>query len=359
MSAGRLEHPDVLVIGGGIIGGSIAWRLAQRGISVTVLEAGRWGGEASWAGAGMLAPGGEYEEPSLLAEFALASLKRYPEFVEELAAASGLPIDFQRHGAMEVAANDGDWQRLVARAARQRGFGIPSEEVSGEDARALAPALAGHFHRVMFYPDDAAVDPRTLMGALRVAFERAGCRIREQTRVARVEARPDGVRVSTASGAMEAGAAVLAAGAWSGTLASGLPESFPVRGHLAAYRLPAGSLPPIVRQGGTYLVQREKGKTLSGTSMEYVGFDRTLDRGTLDDIRRRASHLVPMVAEAECVEEWIGFRPGARELQVRQHEDTRLWLAYGHLRNGILLAPETAHRISTAMEATESELLAH
>ncbi len=341
-----MGNPDVLVIGGGIIGGSIAWRLAQRGLPVTVLEAGRWGGEASWAGAGMLAPGGEYEEPSPLAELALASLKRYPEFLAELTSASGLPVEHQRHGAIEVAAGAEEWQRLVTRAARQREFGIPSREISGDHARALAPALAGHFERAMFYPDDASVDPRMLMDALRVACERAGCAVLENTRVTRIEARPEGVRVSTAAGVMEAGAAVLAAGAWSGSLASGLPESFPVRGHLAAYRLPAGSVPPIVRHAGTYIVQRETGRTLSGTSMEYVGFDRTLDRKALSDIHARTSHLVPIMAQAECVEEWNGFRPGARELQMRRHQDTRLWLAYGHLRNGILLAPETAHRIS-------------
>src|SRR3954449_5309837 len=116
---------DVIVIGAGIIGSSIAWRLAQRGCRVTLLDAGRAGGEASWAGAGMLAPGGEVTELTEWSEFAIRSLRMYPAFVAELQAETGLPIDYQQHGAIETAATEEDWVELLQRAKKQKLLGIP------------------------------------------------------------------------------------------------------------------------------------------------------------------------------------------------------------------------------------------
>src|SRR6202050_3544576 len=110
---------DVIIIGGGIIGGSIAWRLAQAGAAVTLVDAGALGGEASWAGAGMLAPGGEIAVRSRWAEFAMESLALYPAFVEELESETGLRIDYRRCGAVEIARTEAEWQDLLARRAAQ------------------------------------------------------------------------------------------------------------------------------------------------------------------------------------------------------------------------------------------------
>src|SRR5579859_7700679 len=117
---------DTIVIGAGIIGLSIAWRLAQRGLRVTLFDAGTAGGEASWAGAGMLAPGGEVTERTEWSDFALHSLRLYPEFIAQLEQESGCAIDYQGCGAIEIASTEADWVELQERAAKQRELGIPS-----------------------------------------------------------------------------------------------------------------------------------------------------------------------------------------------------------------------------------------
>jgi len=330
---------DVIVIGGGIIGGSIAWRLAQAGAAVTLVDAGALGGEASWAGAGMLAPGGEIAGRSRWAEFALESLALYPAFVEDLTSETGLEIDYRRCGAVEIARTEAEWQDLLARRAAQSELGIRAE-LTGDG---------------LFYPDDALVDPRDVTRALRCACEKRGVRIREQTRVLAVRVTEQRAEVETHGGVLTGSAAVLAAGAWSGAIPVfgrggriAIPASFPVRGHLLGYALEPGSLGPILRHGHTYVMQRSSGFTIAGTSSEQVGFNRELDPIVVDDIRARAEQLAPRLRLAGEPTAWLGFRPATEgfEPAIGRVGVTCLWLAYGHYRNGILLAPATASRVA-------------
>jgi glycine oxidase len=332
---------DVIVIGAGIIGSSIAWRAAQRGLRVMLLDAGKVGAEASWAGAGMLAPGGEVTERTHWSDFALHSLRLYPEFVAGLREESGCPIDYQRNGAVEIATGETDWAALLERAERQKELGIPS--------------LPAESERALFYPEDAAVDPRDVTQALLVACRAKQVTVHEGLAVTAIHAGADSIAVETQDGRFTAARAVLAAGAWSGGIQCTigqtprrLPGSFPVRGHLIGYRLPPGSCRTILRSGHTYILQRSNGFTIAGTSMETVGFDRRIDRDVVCDIARRAEALLPQLREAGEPEAWIGFRPraDAHQPQIRRFENSRLWLAYGHFRNGILLAPATAERVT-------------
>jgi glycine oxidase len=296
------------IAGGGIVGMSIAWRLAQRGIGVTVFDVGRIGGEASWAGAGMLAPGGEVGKKSHLAELTIKSLRLYPGFVAELEEESGVPIDFRICGAIERHA---DRDRVEAQCA----LGIIAE--SRPDG-------------TIWYPGDAVVDPRDVLRALRIASERRGVALREHEPIRRVE-----------------GPTIIAAGAWSSAIETPvtIPNAFPIRGHLVSYRMPAGSQGPILRSGPTYVLQRASGLTIAGSSTERVGFDRTVDPSIVEDIDRRAKQLLPELGEP--FETWVGFRPATDSLEpeIGRIPGTELWLAYGHYRNGILLAPVTANLI--------------
>ncbi len=350
-----MDRYEAAVIGGGIIGTSIAWRLAQSARQVTILEAGALGGEASWAGAGMLAPGGELGGKSRWADFALESLGLYPAYIEQLEAESDLRVDYQRLGAIEVAFTSGEWRELETRAAAQRALGIASERLDATRLRSMAPLLAGEVEGSLYYPQDALVDPRHVMQALRIACERRGVTIREHSPVREVRLRRESIEIDTAEGTLTSGCAVLAAGAWSSGIAVRqdgervpLPVSFPVKGHLLGYGLEAGSLGPIVRQGKTYVVQRASGFTVAGSSMEEAGFDRSIDCGIVEDVRQRAGRILPILREAPPAESWIGFRPATAgyEPELGQVRGSRLWLSYGHFRNGILLAPATALRIS-------------
>jgi glycine oxidase len=336
------RNPDVVIIGGGIIGGSIAWRLAQAGAAVTLVDAGALGGEASWAGAGMLAPGGEIAVRSRWAEFAMESLALYPAFVEELECETGLRIDYRRCGAVEIARTEADWQDLLARRAVQLDLGIRAE-VTGDG---------------LFYPDDALVDPRDVTRALRCACDRRGVRICEQTRVLGIAVTGEWVDVETGGGMLRGSAAVLAAGAWSGAIpVSGvggrieIPASFPVRGHLLGYALEPGSVGPILRHGHTYVMQRSSGFTIAGTSSEQVGFNRELDPQIVAEIAARAGELLPRLRSAPEPTAWLGFRPSTEGFEpvIGCLGDTCLWLAYVHYRNGILLAPATARWVAGEM----------
>jgi len=348
---------DVVVAGAGIIGSSIAWRLAQVGMRVILLDAGRMGGEASSAGAGMLAPGGEIAERSAWSDFALESLRLYPDFVAELESESGLKIDFQREGAVEVALSAAECDPMLARSRAQEALGIRSSRLPLPDLRKLIPLACPDVAAAWFYPDDAVVDPRDIMAALRSACERRHATIAEGTRVEKIQAEGRSALVFTDAGTFQTPAAVLAAGAWSsqipveGTI---LPESFPVRGHLIGFHLEPGSLGPIVRHGHMYLLQRASGFTIAGTSSEEVGFNRTLDAGIVEDIHSRTAALIPALAKRKSDEHWLGFRPGIASggPALGRAEETALWLAYGHYRNGILLAPATAARIAAGITAS-------
>lgn len=329
-------------MGAGIIGLACAWRLSQRGVAVRVFDAREAACEASWAAAGMLAPGGEIETPSVLATAALASRAEYPEFVRELAEESGCPIDFRPCGAMEVAYDENEAFILELKSARQATIGVRSEpcQYEGRTAR--------------FYPDDALVDPRDVTRALLEACRRRGVTLHQQEPVLSVS--PSGTSIQTTKGEYSGQGVLLAAGAWSSALLPALlppdllPRTMPVRGHLMSWNLAPGLLEPILRHGHTYLAQRTSGLLIAGATTEHVGFDRTIDASAVADLRARASALLPVLEHHLPAEQWIGFRPGvdAEGPAVGRLPGTSLWTAFGHYRNGILLAPETARRITAS-----------
>lgn len=348
---------DLLIIGGGIVGGSIAFQAARAGFSVSVCEAGRFGGEASWAGAGMLVPGSEYEVLDEACRFAIESLRLWPEFAAKLQEASGEPIDFRVCGSLELAEDETHWRELQRRAALQRAWGMRNEVVDVAALARMVPALRPGLAGAIYYPEEAQVDPRTVMAALRSAYRAMPVEVelREECRVERIEPGPSAVRVRLTTGeVLEAGAAVLAAGAWSSGIpieARQQPAAIPVKGHLVGYELTAGTLPHVLRCHHTYVVQRNSGYTIAGATEEHAGFDRTLVAAMAEDVASRAAQLVPGLLHRAPAQAWNGFRPGTPDGLpcIGQFEDTRLWLAYGHFRNGILLAPATARRVVSAI----------
>jgi glycine oxidase len=327
----------VVIVGAGIIGLASAWRLALRGWRVIVFDAKGAAGEASWAGAGMLAPSGEVESDVALAKMALRSLGMYPEFVRELEEESGLAVEYRKHGAIEVAIDNASAAALTQKAARQSAIGIPSEpcRYRGQEAR--------------LYPDDAIVDPRAVTAALLKACRRRGIAIREHEPVLQVLANGCGVR--TARDEHYCDRVLIAAGAWSSTLFPRLPRVFPVRGHLLCFQMEPGLLTTIVRSGHTYLLQRESGALIAGSSMEDAGFDRTVNAEITEDIHERAAKLLPALARTQPIDRWNGLRPATDVgLVLGQFGNTSIWTAYGHFRNGILLAPDTAQTITDQFE---------
>ena len=341
------------MIGGGIIGMSIAWQLSKSGAGVTVFEAGRVGNEASWAGAGMLAPGGELSERDRLFDLAMESQRIYPGYVAELSRESGVAIDYRECGAFSLAYSESEAEDLRSLATKQNLMGIYSEQFSpGRVPGVRAGALAAQY-----YPGDAVVNPRDLMRALVVACRRANVTLRELEPIREVAER------------CEFDGTVLAAGAWSdqvkvviaGDLVS-LPTVIPVRGHLISFDLTgAGDDPALcdvmVRHNHTYLLRRWGNTIVAGATTEHCGFDRAIDGRVAEELAASAAELMPALSN-RGYSAWTGFRPGTPGGQpcIERLGDSSIWLAYGHYRNGILLAPVTAQLIAAGVNQASSQM---
>jgi glycine oxidase len=357
------SSPDTIVIGGGIIGASIAWKLALAGLRVTLVDAGSVGSEASWAGAGMLAPGGEIVSREPWLDLALESMRLYPGFVAELQAASGVAIDYRVCGGIDVALDEDEWQALAARAERQRAMGIASTILDRQSLLDQLPLCGDReYAGAILYPDDTLVDPRDVMRALTIACRSAGVEIREGWRATSLHVSRGSVLVESPADSLHAPFAILAAGAWStgiaisGTALPQLPNAFPVKGLLTGYPLEPGVLGPILRRGHTYLLQRASGLMIAGTTSEQVGFNRSVDEHSVDDVTSRVGELLPWIRRHQPTAAWVGFRPAADSPGpvIHRAADTGLWLAYGHYRNGILLAPVTAGLITAEISGVRT-----
>jgi glycine oxidase len=353
----RVNAPAVVVIGAGVIGLSIAWRLAQRGAAVTVFDQGTAGAGASHAAAGMLAICAEAEPgEEALVTLGRASQALWPAFAREVEDAAGAPVDLRTEGTLLVALTADDQARLQHRLAFQKSLGLPIEWISGAEARRREPHLAPGIAGAVASPEDHQVDNRKLVAALRIAAERAGVTIREHCAVERIVisgGRATGVALADRT-QVAADVVVLAAGAWSrrieGLPADARPPVRPVKGQTLALRMdPAAPLlTHVLWAPGAYLAPRRDGRLIVGATVEEKGFDTTLTAGGVLALLEGTWRALPAVEELPIEEMWVGHRPGSRDdapiLGPAPVEG--LVYATGHYRNGILLTPITADAIA-------------
>jgi glycine oxidase len=348
---------DVIVVGGGVIGLSCAWRLARRGASVAVVDRARPPAGATRVAAGMLAPVGEltFGEPELL-KLTLAAAELYTDFVAELEAASGLSTGYRRLGALHLALDRDEAAQLRRVHELQRSLDLDAEWLPPRRCRELEPGLSPSFNGGVHAPGEAAVDPRALSAALLAALSAEGADVRTGTEVtgALLEGeRIVGVRTG-AGEELRARSFLLATGAWSGR-AAWLPERArppvrPVKGQILELRPRDGVTPceRIVASERVYIVPREDGRLIVGATVEERGFDTAVTAGGVHELLREAYRLLPEVAEMELVEAMAALRPGTPDNlpRVGPGELEGLIVASGHFRNGILLAPLTAERVA-------------
>ncbi|HEX3609450.1 MAG TPA: glycine oxidase ThiO [Solirubrobacterales bacterium] len=348
---------DAVIVGGGAIGLCCAWRTAQRGARVVVLDRARRPAGATRVAAGMLAPIGElaFGEPQLL-KMTVAAAERYPGFVAELEAASEKSTGYSRHGALHIALDRDEAAELRRVHDLQRSLGLGAEWLPPRRCRELEPGLTPSFNGGVHAPEEAAVDPRRMTAALLAALAGAGVEVRAGVEV--TEALLEGERIAgvrTGSGGeLRTGAVVLATGAWSGS-ADWLPEDArppvrPVKGQILELRAPDGRQPceRIVASERVYLVPRPDGRLIVGATTEERGFDSTVTAGGVHELLREAYRLLPDVAEMELVEAMAGLRPGTPDNLplIGPGALDGLVLACGHYRNGILLAPLTGEAVA-------------
>jgi glycine oxidase len=351
------EQPTVAVIGAGVIGLSIAWRLATRGASVAVFDKGAAGTGASHAAAGMLAACAEAEpgEEALVA-LGREAQARWPAFAAELLTASGIDVELRQEGTLVVALTADDQARLHHQLAFQHKLGLPLQWISAAETRRREPHLAGKLAGAVFAPEDHQVDNRKLAAALRVAAQAAGARINEQQPVRAIASsggRVDGIVLADGR-KVPADVVVLAAGSWSRSI-EGLPTELrppvrPIKGQMLALRMdPAAPLiNHVIWAPGAYLVPRRDGRLLVGATVEERGYDSSLTAGGVLTLLEAAWRVIPAVEELAIDEMWVGHRPGSRDDAPILGEGPLRGLVYatGHHRNGILLTPITADAIT-------------
>ncbi len=347
-------HADVVVIGAGIQGTAVAFRLVQQGARVVVLERSVPGAEASSAAAGILSPGVEALEPGPFYELCAASLERYRAFAEEVERLSGVWVGYRGGGTLEVALDDEVVAALAGRAAKLDKGGIPVEVLDDGAARRLEPGLSDKTRGALWFPGEASVDPRLLGRALHLAADRAGARFQtgQVRRIAVEGGRAAGV--DHESGRIAAGAVVLAAGSWSLQVEGhGLPAGAvrPVRGQIAVLDTRPPLLSRVVFSDKGYVVPRADGRILCGSTMEEVGFEKAVTASGLLHVLGLAVEIAPRLASAPLVESWSNFRPATPDGSpiLGPGPVPGLYYAAGHYRNGILLAPITADAVSAVV----------
>lgn len=339
----------IVVIGAGVAGLSIGWRLAQAGAEVTVLERAQPGRAATWASAGMLAATAETGDTSEAESlFAHRSLHMWPAFAAELEDASGRKIAFRQDGALLIARTSEEEQHR-----RQQAAHAGAAFLSGDEARAMAPMLAGDIVGALWAPAEAQVDNRALGQALVPAFLRAGGKLLVNEAVIRIDPGVRGVvAVRTPFAVYEADAAVIAAGAWSGEIGglppAALPRVRPVKGEMIALR-PSGedALPgPYIWGNGVYLVPRGR-RLLVGATVHEVGFDTSLTASAAEWLLAQALCVIPALASWSLDEHWAGLRPGSPDglPLIGRTAMEGLYVASGQFRNGILFAPAIAESV--------------
>ncbi|MEY9213065.1 glycine oxidase ThiO [Thermobifida halotolerans] len=357
------SSPDVLVVGGGLIGLVTAWRASRLGMRVTVVCAEE-PGAASGVAAGMLTPATEavFGEESLM-RFGLCSRDRYPGFVAELAEDTDVDPGYRTEGTLQVAFDPDDLATLTELGEVRDRLGVRTERLTSRECRRLEPMLAPSVRGGILAPDDHSVDPRRLAAALRSAAAARGA-VFVTDRVTRVVVDGGTVRgVALGGGAtVDAGQVVLAAGVWTSRIA-GLPAGVvpplrPVKGQLLRLRTPAGAEPVVartvrglVRGSPVYLVPRADGEIVLGATQEEMGFDTRLTVGGVWEILRDARELVPGVTELEIAETCVGLRPGPpdNEPLLGPTRVRGLHLAVGHFRHGVLFTPATGDAMAEAL----------
>lgn len=349
---------EVLIIGGGVIGLSIARELHLRGIrQITVLEKGVCGEESSWAAGGMLGPQAEADGAGTFYDLCSGSRDLYPAFADALLAETGIDIELDRSGTLYAAFTDEDEQHLNSRFEWQKRAGLVVERLTGEETRRAEPFISPDVRMSLLFPNDWQVENRKLLSALRYYAENNGIEIGENTQVESLTIENDCVTgAETSNGTFTAGKTVLATGAWTSLIKLGdvaMPFAVtPVRGQIICMRTAMRVFERVVYSRRGYIVPRADGRVLAGSTTEYTGFTKGVTDRAAADLRNMAFEIAPSMDRLPVIDSWSGLRPMAADgLPVLGEIEglDSLFVATGHYRNGILLAPLSARLAANAL----------
>ncbi len=342
--------PDVLIIGGGVIGLTTAYFLARDGVRVTVVDQGDLGQESSWAGAGIISPGNPNRARSPLGQLRARSAELFPELSHELREGTGLDNGYLRCGGLELrrSSDDLERQRVANLLREQRGEGVSCEVMDAKELRTFEPGLSEHLPGAVFFPEIAQVRNPRHVKALIAACAALGVNLRPGCPAYQLEREGDRIRSArVAGGDLAADRFLIAAGAWSDQLLHGVgwqPGIRPIRGQIVLLNSSPLPFRRVLQAGPHYLVPRPDGRVLVGSTEEDVGFNKQTTAEAVQNLLAFATELVPALAAAPVERCWAGLRPGSpdgRPFLGLVPGLRNLFVAAGHFRSGISLSPAT------------------
>lgn len=342
--------PDVLIIGGGVIGLTTAYFLARDGVRVTVVDQGDLGQESSWAGAGIISPGNPKRARSPLGQLRARSAALFPELSAELREATGLDNGYLRCGGLELrrSGDDLERQRVANLLREQRGEGVSCEVMDAKEVQVFEPGLSRHLPGAVFFPEIAQVRNPRHVKALIAACGTLGVDLRPGCPVYQLEREGDRIRSArVAGGDLAADRFLIAAGAWSHQLLHGVgwqPGIRPIRGQIVLLNSSPLPFRRVLQAGPHYLVPRPDGRVLVGSTEEDVGFNKQTTAEAVQSLLAFATELAPALAAAPVERCWAGLRPGSpdgRPFLGPVPGLRNLFVAAGHFRSGISLSPAT------------------
>jgi glycine oxidase len=364
MSTHAQTGGDVAILGAGIIGLSIAFELAQRAASVRVYDVAEPARAASWAAAGMLAPRTEHMPDDALRDLCECSLELYPDFAARVQAASSVDPHLRLNGILHAAFSQEEFAHLQERCELLRNAGHRARALDREETLMAEPLLGKYVMGSLLVEGEGQIDNRRLGRALLAACE--GSDVRIETGLRNIALECDSRRVlglRTDAGFVPAGAVVNAAGAWAAAV-PGVPPQLvppvrPVKGQMLAITLPAGAMRHTTWVPRAYLVPRSDGRLLVGATSEEAGFDTRVTAGALESLLHAALAAAPALRDFTVTESWAGLRPGSPDERpfLGPTALQGYYLATGHYRNGILLAPATARLLSRAIAGEQPQAL--
>jgi len=340
----------ILIIGGGVIGLTIARELHKKGFSqITILERASIGKESSYAAAGMLAPQAETDKRDEFFHFCSESNSLYPQFARELFDETDVDIELDRSGTLYLAFTNEDVREIRNRFEWQKNAGLEVEHLTARETRQAEPFVSPDVLESLFFPNDWQVENRKLLHALQKYCELYGIEIRENAEVKSLLIENNRVTgAETETEKFPAEKVVLATGAWTSLIKTGnfvLPRVTPIRGQMISFYTAKRIFSKVIYSPRGYIVPRADGRVLAGATVEDAGFDKSVNAQGIDFVREHALEIAPSLVNLEIQDTWAGLRPFAPDglpVMGEFSEIENLSIATAHYRNGILLAPLTA-----------------
>jgi glycine oxidase len=354
---------DCLIIGGGVIGLSLAWDLAKHGCSVRIVDQAEPGREASWAGAGILPAAKRHAWQHPYEQLRGLAAELHPQWASELKAVTGIDTGYRCCGGLHLARTAGEAAALMAWAGMMAEEGIEAQRAAASGVSAIEPGIADNdapFSAAVFVPGEAQLRNPWHLQALRAACVKSGVEITSNAAVSEIIVRDDEVaELQTSHGAVCARQFCFTAGAWTGALLQRLGIAvgiMPIRGQMVLFRCERPPIKRVINEGSRYLVPREDGRVLSGSTEEEVGFDKRTTDDAIADLIGFARGIVPALGEAPVEQRWAGLRPGSFDglpYLGRLPGLKNAFIASGHFRSGLFLSTATAMVMSELMRGEE------